>query len=98
MRFVLVTALQGGELGPQPLEKLEIFKREAGGAEELVWRSTSCTLELTKNEHSPTEVFENRYLLEGKGSCSAPLDAVAPNTRMPITVTPFEFGAFVDPD
>ena len=38
------------------------------------------------------------YVLEGKGSCSSPLDAVAPNDRMPITLSPFDFGAFVDPD
>ena len=96
VRFKLVTALKGGELGAQPLTALEIFKRE--GDAELVWRSTACTLELTKNEKSPTDVFENRHLLEGKGTCNGALAAVAPNTRAALTLTPFTFGAFVDPD
>ena len=98
VRFKLEARLTGGELGPRPLQSLEIFKLEGRDVPELVWRSTTCTIELTRNERSPTETFENRHLIAGKGSCPGPLEAVAPNTRAAVALTPFEFGAFVDPD
>lgn len=95
LRIYLVTPLKGGELGPQAVERLEIFKSEGGT--DLEWQSTTCTVELTKSEHSPTTVFENRYLLEGKGACPSPIDAVAPNTNAAVTLPTFEFGTFIDP-
>lgn len=97
MRFTLATALKGGELGNQPLAKLDVFQREGEDAPELVWSSTACTIELTKNEKSPTTVFENRFILEGTGACPSPLEPVAPNDRSPITATSFSFGAFINP-
>ncbi len=99
VQFVLVTALQGGEVGTLPLERLEVFKREGKGTEakSLVWSSTSCTLTLDKNVASPTTVFKNRFLLTGHGSCPAPLEPKAPNTGPAVTVSPFEMTAFIDP-
>ena len=97
IRITLVTPLKGGELGPQPLESVTIFERLEDGSSTLEWSSTSCSIELTKNESAPTEVSENRYVIEGKGSCASPLAPVAPNTRAPVTVAPFEFGAFINP-
>lgn len=98
-KFVAATALKGGELGAIPLERFEIFQREGKGttATSLVWSSTSCTLTLDKNEASPTSVFKNRFLLAGRGSCSAPLEPTAPNTRPAVTVSAFEMTAFIDP-
>lgn len=98
-QFVLVTALEGGEVGTLPLERFEVFKREGKGTEakSLVWSSTSCTLTLDRNVASPTSVFKNRFLLYGRGSCPAPLEPKAPNTGPAVTVSPFELTAFIDP-
>jgi len=97
VKFELVTALEGGELGTIPLKSFEVFQREGKPTTSLVWSSTSCTLTLDRNEASPTTVFKNRFLLSGSGSCAASLEATAPNTRPPVTVTAFSMTAFVDP-
>lgn len=97
MRVTLVTPLKGGETGPQVVKSVELFESSSDGTGTQEWSSTSCSIELTKSEHSPTEVFENRYLLEGRGTCASAFTPVAPNTRAPVTITPFEFGAFIDP-
>src|SRR5262249_14979899 len=43
VRVFLVTPLKGGETGAQPLEKLDIFQREAKGQPEVVWSGKSCS-------------------------------------------------------
>jgi hypothetical protein len=96
VRFVLVTALKGGELGAIPLKTFEVYQ-VAGGAALPTWSSTSCTLTLDQNVAAPTSLFTNRFLLAGRGSCTAPLDPTAPNTLPAVTVSPFELKAFVDP-
>lgn len=95
--FELVTPLKGGELGAVPLKSFQVFLREGKGAPQLTWSSTACTLTLERNESSPTNVFKNRFLLAGKGSCTAPLDPTAPNTKPAVTVSAFDMTAFVDP-
>jgi len=95
--FELATALKGGELGAVPLKTFQVFSREGKGAPQRVWSSASCTLTLERNESSPTNVFKNRFLLAGRGSCTAPLEPVPPNTSPAVTVSAFEMTAFVDP-
>ena len=97
VRFELKAALKGGELGEIPLDHVEVFKKDGKNAATLSWSSASCTLTLDKNVASPTNVFVNRFLLAGKGSCSAPFEPTAPNTLPAVTVTAFELTAFVDP-
>lgn len=96
-KFDLVTPLKGGELGPIPLKSFEIFQREGKGMDQLVWSSTSCVLTLEKNEAAPTSVFENRFILGGRGSCPGPLEPTPPNARQAVTVSDFQISAFVNP-
>jgi hypothetical protein len=96
-RFKVITALKGGELGAIPLERFEIFQRESKAATSRTWSSTSCTLTLDRNEAAPTEVFKNRFLLAGHGSCSAGLQPDAPNTLPAVAVSSFQMTAFIDP-
>jgi hypothetical protein len=95
--FSLDKALVGRETGPVALTELQVFQIEKRGQDPLVWTSASCTLTLEKNEPSPTSVFKNRFLLAGRGTCSAALTPKAPNTKPTVAVTPFEVRAFVDP-
>ena len=95
--FSLEKALVGRETGPVALTELQVFQIEKRGADPLVWTSASCTLTLDKNEPSPTTVFKNRFLLAGRGSCSAELTPKAPYTKPTVAVTPFEVRAFVEP-
>ncbi len=98
VRVELTTPLKGGETGVLTLEKFVVFEKPGKDAAQLTWESTSCNVELTKSEHSPTTVFKNRYLLTGKGTCPQPLTPAAGNGKGPVEISPFEFGAFVNPD
>ncbi len=95
--FSLKTALKGGETGPIPLTKMEVVQREGENQPQLRWSSDTCTLALDSNVSAPTSVFRNRFELAGHGSCAAPLAPVAPNTKPAVTISPFEFKAFVNP-
>ena len=97
VRVELTAPLTGGETGVLALEKFVVFEKPGKNTTQLTWESTACSVELTKSEHSPTNVFKNRYLLTGKGTCPAPLAPAAGNTKASIELTPFEFGAFVNP-
>jgi hypothetical protein len=98
IRVELTGPLKGGETGVLSLKKLVVFEKRGKDAAQLTWESTGCGVELTKSEHSPTTVFKNRYLLSGKGTCPAPLAPAAGNDKAAVEITPFEFGAFVNPD
>jgi hypothetical protein len=91
-----VTPLKGGELGAIPLARFDVFQTDSTGGSRA-WRSTACTLALDKSTSSPTNVFTNRFLLSGHGSCPAALDPVAPNTGAAVTVSDFTLTGFINP-
>jgi hypothetical protein len=57
----------------------------------------ACSVTILANEASPTEVFPNRHLLDGEGSCSEPAAPLAPTVAEAVTLADFTFSAFIDP-
>lgn len=85
--------------GPLPVTFVRIAQRAASSGLSKTWETPkgACSASITSSVSSPTEVFKNRYLISGKGSCTQPAVSTAEaGADGPVTIGAFSFAGFID--
>jgi hypothetical protein len=92
------TTIASGQTGTLVVQQLQISSRDADGGEQR-WQTpaAACSLYVTDNKSSPTDVFKNRYILSGTGTCAQPAAPATGSPGPPVEIGDFTFHAFIDP-
>ena len=90
--------LEGGKTGDIPLDTLKIRTKDKNDVF-LEWEvpTGACTVEFSSNVSAPTQVFKNRYIITGSGSCSEAAEPIGGNSEPAISIGNFSFKAFINP-
>jgi hypothetical protein len=86
------------QVGTYPVT-LQITQATADGGVPDSWQTPTgaCSLTIAGSICSPTEVFANRRVLSGSGTCSQPAAPQMGNTGQPIMIGEFQFEGFFNP-